>query len=303
MVRLLGFGNAVVDFSVPLRVDNPFYERLRQSRGGYMHTTEEEFEQMLSFVDVAAVTSCGGSVANSLKAYAKLGGACGFCGKVGGDDAGRFFAEELAAYGICDQMNVSAEEGTGCTVVWVDEDGEKTVCAKRRASKSIRDQHIDWKQVVKAEWLFVEGYWLDGNGAVVDLLLRLAYASGIKVAFTLSDPKIVEENREHLQQLMPYVTVLFGNNAEYIALDLPEDKFPLLALLTLGAKGVECLTDGCIYHYDALNVGKPVNTTGAGDAFAGGFLYEYLISRDMDKAIETGQKCAAEVVMSEKSHL
>lgn len=78
MVKLLGFGNAVVDFSVPLRADNPFYERLRQSRGGYMHTTEEEFEQMLSFVDAAAVTSCGGSVANSLKAYAKLGGVCGF---------------------------------------------------------------------------------------------------------------------------------------------------------------------------------------------------------------------------------
>lgn len=303
MVKLLGFGNAVVDFSVPLRADNPFYERLRQSRGGYMHTTEEEFAQMLSLVDAAAVKSCGGSVANSLKAYAKLGGDCGFGGKIGGDEAGRFFGEELAAYGIRDQMNVSAEEETGCTVVWVDEDGEKTVCAKRRASKYIRDRHIDLKEVINAGWLFVEGYWLDGNGAVVDMLLRLARVSGVKTAFTLSDPKIVAENRERLLQLMPYVTVLFGNEAEYAAADLPENAQPPLMLKTLGADGAECRSNGNIRRYAALGIEHPVSTTGAGDAFAGGFLYEYLKSRDIDKAVETGQECAAEVVSSEKSHL
>ena len=303
MPELLGLGNAIVDFGVPLCPDNPFYAMLASDKGGFAHTTQEEFSQMLALVGSEAVRSCGGSVANSLHTYAKLGGKCAFAGRTGDDDIGRFFAGELEEYGIGNCLCVAEGEESGCAISWIDKSGEKTVCAKRRAARFVRSDAVNLALEQGAGWLFVEGYWLDGSAAIVEQTVCMAYAAGLKVAFTLADLKIVQEYRERLLRILPYVSVLFGNRREYEVMEIPAGKAPRLMLKTLGKDGVESVYRGQVCRYDAEAVSKTVNTTGAGDAFAGGFLYEYIRHRGIVRAVKTGQQCAAAVVQSAESHL
>lgn len=303
MPELLGLGNAIVDFGAELKPDNPFYAMLAADKGGFAHTTEEEFSRMRALAGPAAVRSCGGSVANSLKTYAKLGGKCAFAGRTGDDDIGRFFARELEEYGIGNCLCVAEGEESGCAISWIDENGEKTVCAKRRAASFVRSDAVKLALEQGAGWLFVEGYWLDGSAAIVEQAVCMAYAAGIKVAFTLADFKIVQEYRERLLRILPYVSVLFGNRREYEVMEIPAGKAPKLMLKTLGKDGVESLYRGQVHRYDAVETGRVVSTTGAGDAFAGGFLYEYIHHRGIVQAVKTGQQCAAAVVQLAGSHL
>ena len=293
MFDIVGMGNAIVDLTTKASENQAFMNMPQVNKGGYFHTREDEFEEILHFSKAYDV-SAGGSVANSLKAFAALGGQACFVGKIGMDKYGKLFADSLKAYHITSGLMIDKDEATGCSVVLVHEDGEKSICAKRRATKIIPYNGINWDLVEDARCLFLEGYWLDDNLLTVKKIINKAKDGFIKVVFTLADPLVVERHRDFFTKYMKSIDVLIGNENEFQALgDLALSP---LAVKTCGAKGVEVYQSGTWQHFEALPVSKVVNTTGAGDAFAGGFLFGYLHHFDLEKAVRIGQECALSVL-------
>lgn len=293
MFDIVGMGNAIIDLTT-LTADNPAFLNMHVSnKGGFFNTRSDEFEEILHFSKNCEV-SAGGSVANSMKAFAALGGKACFIGKIGMDKYGTFFANSLKNYDIYPGLFIDKEEATGCSVVLVHDDGEKSICAKRRASKIIPWKNVNMELVAETKVLFIEGYWLDDNLLTVKKIINAARKNYIHIVFTLSDPQIVSQNADFFAKYMKYFDILLGNEHEFAALN--NCVLPPLAVKTLGAAGVEVCQHGKWQHFSPLKVENIVNTTGAGDAFAGGFLYGVVQNLPVEKAVEIGQLCAAEVL-------
>ena len=293
MFDIVGMGNAIVDLTTKASENQAFMNMAQVNKGGYFHTREDEFEEILHF-SKGYEANAGGSVANSLKAFAALGGKACFIGKIGMDKFGKLFTDSLRAFDITPGLMIDKDEATGCSVVLVHDDGEKSICAKRRATKIIPYSGINWELVEEARCLFLEGYWLDDNLLTVKKIINKAKEGFVKVAFTLADPLVVEKHRDFFTKYMKSIDVLIGNENEFNALG--EIVLPPLAVKTCGAKGVEVYQSGKWLHFEALKTTKIVNTTGAGDAFAGGFLFAYLNHYDLEKAVHLGQKCSLAVL-------
>ena len=299
---LVGLGNALVDYVLPLKAENPFYAQIQENKGGFFHTSQEEFLQMAALAK-GAEFSCGGSAANTLKAYAHCGGEAAFVGKIGADEQGEAFKKSLQDKGVCPCLSVSDSLPSGRTIVWVDENGEKTIAAKRLATARLQNEDIDWNKIIYADMLFAEAYWLDGNTPMLRKILRLAYADGIKIALSLADKNIVAERQRGLAMILPCVSILFGNKSEFEAMGGFLKNKKMLQVMTKGADGVDVAYQEKVVHYPALKVEKIVSTTGAGDAFAGGFLFGYMKTFNIAKAVDIGQKCATQVLTSVSSCL
>lgn len=293
MFDIVGMGNAIVDLTTKASENQAFMNMSQVNKGGYFHTREDEFEEILHFSKGGDVTA-GGSVANSLKAFAALGGKACFIGKIGMDKYGKLFADSLKQYGIVSGLIIDKDEATGCSVVLVHDDGEKSICAKRRATKIIPYNSINWELVEEARCLFLEGYWLDDNLLTVKKIINKAKEGFVKIVFTLADPLVVDRHHDFFTKYMKSIDILIGNETEFKTLG--NIALPPLAVKTCGAKGVEVYQSGKWLHFEALKAIKIVNTTGAGDAFAGGFLFAYLNHYDLEKAVHIGQKCSLAVL-------
>lgn len=162
MFDIVGMGNAIVDLTTLAAENQAFANMHISDRGGFFRTRIDEFEEILHFSKNNQV-SAGGSVANSMKAFAALGGKACFIGKIGMDKYGTFFTESLKNYNIYPGLFIDKENATGCSVVLVHKDGEKSICAKLRASKIIPFNSVNMELVAESRMLFMEGYWLDNN--------------------------------------------------------------------------------------------------------------------------------------------
>lgn len=293
-------GNAIVDLTTAASENQAFLNMHVSDRGGFFRTRIDEFEEILYFSKNNQV-SAGGSVANSMKAFASLGGKACFVGKIGMDKYGTFFTESLKNYNIYPGLFIDKENATGCSVVLVHEDGEKSICAKLRASKIIPFNSVNMELVAESRMLFMEGYWLDNNLLTVKKIINAARQNLIRIAFTLSDPQIVVQQFDFFAKYMKHIDILLGNEKEFEALG--ECVLPPVAVKTLGADGVDVRFQGKWQHFQPLKVENIVNTTGAGDAFAGGFLYAVSRGMPIEKAVETGQLCAADVLQQSGSHV
>ena len=217
------------------------------------------------------------------------------------DKYGTFFTESLKNYNIYPGLFIDKENATGCSVVLVHKDGEKSICAKLRASKIIPFNSVNMELVAESRMLFMEGYWLDNNLLTVKKIINAARKNLIRIAFTLSDPQIVVQQFDFFVKYMKHIDILLGNEKEFEALG--ESVLPPVAVKTLGANGVDVRSQGKWQHFQPLKVENVVNTTGAGDAFAGGFLYAVSRGMPIEKAVEIGQLCAVDVLTQAGSHV
>ncbi len=185
-------------------------------------------------------------------------------------------------------------------MVLVHPDGEKSICAKRRASKIIKPKDINMELVSEAKALFIEGYWLDDNLLTVKKIINSARQNMIRIIFTLSDPQIVRQNLNFFSNYLKKVDILIGNEKEFEALGGLTAPF---CVKTRGADGVDLFYHGQRSHFAAEKIENPVNTTGAGDAFAGGFLWGMSQGFEPEKAVKIGQQCAADVLKRNESNV
>jgi sugar/nucleoside kinase (ribokinase family) len=255
----------------------------------------------------------GGSVANTTAGIAALGGAAGFIGAMADDEVGRAYAENLRAAGVAFEPHFSESAagdglGTGRCVVLITEDADRTMGTYLGAASTLSPEGVNISFVARASVVLLEGYLWDVPAAKEAMrhAAATAHASDGSVALSLSDPFCVERHqREFLDLLIDDVDILLGNEEEITmlfgatsrraALDAAEET-GLLVVMTRGARGSVVLTARGPEEVPAAAVDRVVDTTGAGDLFAAGFLFGLTHGMGPVESTRLGGLCAAEVI-------
>jgi sugar/nucleoside kinase (ribokinase family) len=255
------------------------------------------------------VVAPGGSAANTMTGVASLGGTAGYIGKVADDALGAQFTETFRKAGVA--FNTPARKGppgTARCLIAVTGDGQRSMSTYLGASTLLDSADIDRALIEAGRVTFLEGYLFDREEAKRAFVLaaEIARASGRKVALTLSDSFCVERHRESFRHLVAnHVDILFANEAEILglyqtpslqdALNTARAHCPIVAV-TRSDKGSIIAGDGDTFVVTAAPVAKVVDTTGAGDLYAAGFLFGLARDRTLGDCGRFGSLAAAEVI-------
>ena len=300
-------GNAIVD--VIAAADNAFIAREALARGSMQlidaHRAAELYARMGPGREVS-----GGSAANTIAGLAALGHACGFIGQVADDQLGDVFVHDIRALGVrFDTAPRGAEPPTARCLILVTPDGQRTMNTFLGASQFLPATAIDRHLIEASAILYLEGYLWDPAEprAAMRAAIDIAHAAGRKVAFTLSDAFCIARHGDDFRALIDdgSIDILFANDGEVHALMATDDvasavvmlatKVPTL-VVTHGAAGAEAHSNGHHARVTAEPIDRVVDTTGAGDLFAAGFLAGQAEGRSLHDSLTMGAVCAAEVI-------
>lgn len=300
-----GIGNALVDYLT--FVDDQFLAE-RGIRKGLMTLTSEPAQNTLNGLNDHPITRCsGGSAANTMVGLSVLGGRGCYSGKVGHDDLGEFYRSNLKESGI--ELFVSPnDKPTGSCVSLVSPDAERSMLTYLGASTHLSDSDIHGDALSESKFLYVEGYLWDSpvaREAAVHAIER-AKKNGVEIAFSFSDPWLVERFRDDFTRLLrEYIDLLFLNEREAREITGYEDvnlaardlatKVKRLCL-TRGAEGAIIAQDGKLRRTPCLEIENVVDTTGAGDLYAAGVLRGLSLGLDLAAASMIGARAAAAIV-------
>lgn len=303
---VVGIGNAIVD--VLAHVDDAFIRDNGLEKGVMTLIDEAQAEAIYAKMGTAMEMS-GGSAANTIAGVAALGGKGGFIGRVRNDQLGEIFGHDIRSGGVAYKTAPATDgKSTARCFVFVTPDAERTMLTFLGASTEINKSDIDPDLIASAKVTYMEGYlWDDPRAkAAISDAAAIAHKHGRKVALTLSDPFCVERHRDtFLELISDQVDILFANEAEVTSLfqtDSFEEAakrvsaFTGVAVLTRSAKGSLVVADGEQVSVPANPVERVVDTTGAGDLYAAGFLYAYTQGKDWASCARIGGLCAAEII-------
>jgi sugar/nucleoside kinase (ribokinase family) len=256
-----------------------------------------------------AIEISGGSAANTMAGIASLGGRAAYVGKVRDDQLGEVFRHDLRAIGVSyDTRSALQGPSSARCLILVTPDGQRTMNTFLGACLALGPDDIDEALIARSQVTYMEGYLWDPPGAKQAFLKAcgIAERAGRKTALSLSDPFCVERHKRELLELVDqHVDILFANEREICALyDAPEIEDAMAAVrgrceviaLTLSEKGSMVLVGHETFAVAAEPVAKVVDTTGAGDLYAAGFLYGYTHGRSPAQCGRLGALCAAEVI-------
>jgi len=299
-------GNAIVDVIAP--IDDAFLLKHNIAKG--VMTLIDEFRALtLHEAFPQSREIAGGSAANTMAGVASFGGTGLFVGRVKDDRLGESFAVSMAKTGI-DYSTKMATSGaaTACCLIAVTPDGQRSMNTYLGASRELDSSDIDEEKIARAKVLYIEGYLWDAPEAKAAITKAIAIAkrAGNKVAFTLSDPFCVGRWREEFVNLWKNdIDILFANEEEAKALFEVEHfdetlqaarQSPGILALTRSEKGCVVASGNELHVLDAEPIAKVVDTTGAGDQFAAGFLYGLTHGKRLDHCGRLGAIAAAEVI-------
>ncbi len=304
---VLAIGNAIVD--VIATADESFLQAEGLTKGGMQLIDAERADTLYSRMGPGREIS-GGSAANTLAGAAALGARCAFIGQVADDQLGAVFAHDMRAYGVrFDTPARPGEPPTGRVLILVTPCGERTMNTLLGASHYLPMESLDEELVRNSSILYLEGYLWDPEQprAVMRKAIEVARGAGRKVAMTLSVNFIIELHRADLQGLVDegLIDILFVNEEELLCLTQVEDREKALALvapkvpllvMTMGPEGAMAVKDGERFTVSAEPVERVVDTTGAGDLFAAGFLAGHAQGRSIEECLRIGAIAAAEVI-------
>ncbi len=295
-------GNALVD--VLMRIDDgALLESMQLPKGSMQLINESRFadiEQKSADLNKSTVT--GGSAANTACALACLGVDTAFIGKVGKDGIGDFFINDMQSNGVSPKMAVCRKPSGRCNI-FITPDGERTMATHLGAAALLSPLEIEKEMFEGYDILHIEGYLVQ-NYNTISRAAILAKKAGLKVSFDLASYNIVEENIEFLTDFVNrYVDIVFANEEEasaYTSLPASEAVHRIaeqceVAVVKMGARGSSVKSGDEYVHVPALNT-NPVDTTGAGDIYAAGFLMGYASGMPLRRCAEIGTLCAAEVI-------
>jgi sugar/nucleoside kinase (ribokinase family) len=306
---VVGIGNAIVD--ILAHADDDFLTRLDIAKGSMNLIDAARIDAIYEQMG-PAVECSGGSAANTIAGVAALGGAAGYVGKVAADEFGKLFGHDIRAMGV--RFDSAALEGgapTARSMVLVSPDAQRTMNTYLGACVELGPDDVDEELIASAAVTYLEGYLWDPPAAkeAFRRALDVAHEHGRKVSLTLSDSFCVERYRaEFLDLIEHHIDVLFANEAEITSLYEVESFDDALqkirghceiAALTRSEKGAVIVSGDEIHVVDAVLGGAVVDTTGAGDLFAAGFLYGLTHDLGLARSGRLGALCAAEVI----SHL
>ena len=304
---VLGIGNAI--FDVLVQTDEGFLVAHGMTKGGMALIDEARAASI--YRDMGpAVEMSGGSAANTIVGVASLGARAAYVGKVRDDQIGGLYTHDIRAAGVAFETRPAADgPATGCSYILVTPDGERTMNTYLGAAQELMPADIDPAQIAAAAIVYLEGYLWDPKSAKEAFVKAstIAHEAGRQVALTLSDSFCVGRYRGEFLDLMRNGTVdlVFANEAElgslYETADFDAALKQLrsdtkLGVVTRSEKGCVVASKEGVVAVPAFPVGKIVDTTGAGDLFAAGFLFGLVRGAGYEAAGRLGALAAAEVI-------
>ena len=301
MKKIIGIGSALVD--ILTRIDNDEVLKEINIPKGSMQLVDEKSSAAIGdrLGKYESVMAPGGSAANTIHALAKLGVEAGFISYVGKDEMGKFFEESMSSVGVKPMMfHSDTASGTARTII--SPDGERTFATNLGASLELDENVINAETFVDWDYCYVEGY-LIANKNLFKKTILTAKDSGCKVILDLASYNVVEDNRDFLNELLPYIDIVFANEEEAKALTNTSAEESLyyiadraeIAIVKIGKKGSlikrgdETVQIGC-------NKVEVIDTTGAGDMYAAGFLYGLINDYDLEKCGTIGNLLAESII-------
>ena len=305
---VVAIGNAIVD--VLSQTDDAFIVAEGMTKGSMQLMFSPEDADALYAKMGPGIEASGGSAANTVAGIAALGGKCGFIGQVAEDQLGDVFAHDIRAAGVSFTTAARAGEPTTARcLIFVTPDGQRTMNTFLGASQFLPASALDREMIAAGAILYLEGYLWDPEeprGAMREAI-DIARGAGRKVAFTLSDVFCISRHGGDFRKLMAdgLIDIMFANENEILALMEVEDfdtavaqasaQVPLL-VVTRSEKGAIAVSGGRTVAASAEPIDKVVDTTGAGDLFAAGFLRGQAQGWNLERSLKLGAICAAEII-------
>lgn len=304
---IVAIGNAIVD--VIAQADDAFLATHALAKGG-MQLIDAETAELLYGEMGPGMEISGGSAANTLAGMAAMGMKCGFIGQVCDDQLGGVFAHDIRALGIhFDTPARTQEPPTALCLILVTPDAQRTMNTFLGASQYLPASALDPALIASARILYLEGYLWDPEEprAAMRSAIDIARKAGREVAFTLSDAFCIARHRDDFQALIDNgdIDILFANEAEIKSL-VQTDNFETAVahtaakvgtlVVTRSEKGAIVVREGVRHEVPAAPVAQVIDTTGAGDLFAAGFLAGHLSGRTLSESLAMGAIAAAEII-------
>ncbi len=305
-IDLIGLGNAIVDIIV--KVEDQFLELNNLKKGSMNLINSNESEVLLENCKVIKKIS-GGSSANTIVGLAELGHNVQFIGRVKNDNFGNFFSTDIKkSKTIFNTPPIDEGPSSAHSIIFITPDAQRTMCTYLGASVEFEPKDVNYNSIKNSKYLYLEGYLWDSNLAKNAFLkaANIAKESNTKIILSLSDSFCVDRHRESFLDLIEnYIDIVFCNESEVLSLfkenDLQRCKESIssiceLVIITLGSKGSLVINKGESEEIKPLQLGKIIDTTGAGDLYAGGFIHGLIKNYALKKCGEIGSICAGHII-------
>ena len=306
--HVVAIGNAIVD--ILSQCDDAFIAQEGMAKGSMQLMFSPEEADALYGKMGPGIEASGGSAANTVAGIAAMGGTCAFIGQVADDQLGEVFAHDIRSGNIhFDTATRAGAPTTARCLIFVTPDGQRTMNTFLGASQFLPEAALDRDLIADAQILYLEGYLWDPEEprAAMRAAIEVARKAGRKVAFTLSDVFCISRHGDDFRKLIAdgLIDILFANEAELTALAGVDDVEAAIAamapqvptlVVTHGEKGASAIQHGTRADVPAEPVEAVVDTTGAGDLFAAGFLHGQAQGRGLAASLKMGAVCAAEII-------
>lgn len=302
MAKIIAMGNALVDVMTMLDSDEVL-DSLNLPKGSMElvdELTSKKIQEKTN--NLSKSLASGGSAANTIRSLAVLGSKTGYLGKIGRDEMGKFFANDMINTGVSPRL-IETETPTGVAVALVSKDSERTFATYLGAAAELLPSDITKETFEGYDILHVEGY-LIFNNELIETAMQKAKESGLTVSLDLASFNVVEANLEFLKYLTEkYVDIIFANEEEAKAFtgQEPEEALEMIskvcdiAIVKIGEYG-SLVKKGTVKHEEGVIKVKPIDSTGAGDNYAAGFLYGLVNNWDLAKCARAGAVLSGNVI-------
>ena len=303
---VIGIGNAMVDAMISSTKENVIKNGLNRNS---MNLIDEQLKNKLHDKYNIKEMVGGGSLGNSMFGITSFGGNGSFIGKIKEDNIGKYLQKDMIREGLKFPLGfTSPDVSTGCCTIFVEEDGTRTMCTYLGAGTLIGPEDIKEEDIKNHQIAYLEGYLWDNEKAkqAMKKMVDICKANQQKIAFTLSDLFCVDRHRNSFKELISNdVDILFGNQDEFSAMISSKNledgiqyakSLNILAVLTLAEKGSLIILNDKVLEIKSEPVSKVVDTTGAGDLFAAGFLYGITHQKSYEESGHLASIAAAEII-------
>lgn len=302
MAKVLGMGNALVDIMTNLE-DDRILERFNLPKGS-MQLVDHSFSNTVNegTKHLRKQIASGGSAANSIHGLARLGIETGFIGKVGQDEFGDFFKTDMEKVGIRPLL-LSGNSATGKAIALISPDSERTFATFLGAAVELSANDISHEQFEGYDYFHIEGYLVQNHG-LIEKAVRLAKKKGLKISLDMASYNVVEENLEFLGMILhEFVDIVFANEEEAKAFTGKEPEKAVMefsrlceiAIVKIGKNGSIVSSNGNHNRISPIKANS-IDTTGAGDLYAAGFIYGLVNNYSLDKCGSLGSLIAAKTI-------